>query len=114
LGKSPRQLRLQTFDQYLGAANMSNIDKQRVAAVRKLERFNTFAGDWHPPAGVTAVTPTSAQADAMHALLVQRADALEGCTEGSKEERELAAITDAIEAYETLRWPTGKVDGGNG
>jgi hypothetical protein len=42
-----------------------------------------------------------------HALLVQRADALEG----SEEERELAAITDAVEAYETLRWPTGKVDG---
>jgi hypothetical protein len=98
-----------------GAANVSNIDKQRIAAVRKLEQLGyTFADDWHPPAGVTATTPTSAQVDAMHVLLVRRADALEGCTEGSEEERELAAIVDAIEAYEALRWPNGKVDGGKG
>jgi hypothetical protein len=46
------------LDQYLGAANVSNIDKQCVAAVRKLEQLGyTFAGDWHPPAGVTATTP---------------------------------------------------------
>jgi hypothetical protein len=109
----PRQLRLHTFDQYLGAANTSNIDKQRVGAVRKLEQLGyTFAGDWHPPAGVIAANPTSA--DAMHALLLQRADAIEGCAEGSEEERELAMITDAIEAYETVRWPNGKVDGGKG
>jgi hypothetical protein len=93
-----------------------NIDKQRIAAVRKLELLGyTFAaGDWHAPTGVTAATPTSAQTDAKHALLVQRADALEGCTEGSEEERELAAITDAVEAYEAVRWPNGKVDGGKG
>jgi hypothetical protein len=94
---------------------MSNIDKQRIAAVRKLEQLGyTFTrGDTHAPAGTT-VTPTSVQADAMHALLVQRADALEGCTEGSEEERELAAIANAVEAYETVRWPNGKVDGGKG
>jgi hypothetical protein len=54
------------------------------------------------------------EADAMHALLVVRADALMGCTEGSPEEEELASLTDAIEAYETKRWPEGKIPGGKG
>ena len=34
----------------------------------------------------------------MHALLVERSDALMGCPEGSPEEAELATLTDAIEA----------------
>ncbi len=34
----------------------------------------------------------------MHALLVERADALMGWPEGSPEEAELATLTDAIEA----------------
>jgi len=51
--------------------------------------------------------------DALHALLVKRADDLEGCTEGSDEERELEAVTNAI-AYEPVRWSTGKVNGGKG
>jgi cytoskeletal protein CcmA (bactofilin family) len=55
-----------------------------------------------------------ANADALHALLLKRADELEGCTEGSDEEHELAAITDAIKAYEAVRWPTGKIAGGKG
>ena len=52
--------------------------------------------------------------DVMHAMLVQRADALMGCTENSPEEAELAALTDVIEAYERQRWPTGKIAGGKG
>jgi hypothetical protein len=93
---------------------MSNIDRQRVAAVRKLEEMGyTFAGgDWMQPANNDAVAP--AITDDLHALLVKRADELADCTEGSTEEGELAAITDAIEAYEAVRWPNGKTDGGMG
>jgi hypothetical protein len=61
-----------------------------------------------------ALAKLTKEADAMHALLVLRADALMGCTEGSPEEEELSNITDAIEAYEAKRWPQGKIPGGKG
>jgi hypothetical protein len=49
----------------------------------------------------------------MHsALLVARADALMSCPEESVGACELQAITDAVEAYEAVRWPGGRVDGG--
>jgi len=64
--------------------------------------------------GQAALTKLTKEADAMHALLVLRADALMGCTEGSEEEEELSAIPDAIEAYEAKRWPEGKIPGGKG
>jgi hypothetical protein len=52
------------------------------------------------------------EADAMHAVLVKRADELVGCTEGSPEEAELSALADVIDAYEAKRWPSGKAAGG--
>jgi len=61
-----------------------------------------------------AVTRLSQVTDRMHAVLVQRADELLGCTKNSPEEAELAALTDVIEAYELQRWPTGKIAGGKG
>ena len=55
-----------------------------------------------------AVVP--AITDALQALLVARANALAGCTEGTDEEREFAAITDTVEAYEAVHWPNGKAE----
>jgi hypothetical protein len=71
-----------------------------------------FRDEWIAPAEVT--TPATAEADTMHALLVLRADEVEGFTEGSPEEAEFKAIANALEAYEAKRWPDGKVPGGKG
>ena len=92
---------------------MSTIDKQRISAVRTLEGMGyVFRDEWIAPAGVTA--PVTDEADAMHVLLVLRADAIEGFTEGSEEEREFAMIAEVLEAYEARRWPDGKIPGGKG
>jgi hypothetical protein len=104
---------------------MDNIDRQRIAAVRTLEalgftyRYITHPaggpGTWAPPTSPASRTlPLILEADAMHAALVRRADALMGCLEGSEEEEELEAIADVLEAYETRRWPDGKERGGKG
>jgi hypothetical protein len=88
-------------------------------AVRKLEQlgYEYDGGEWVPPApATTPVTQHSilAEADALLSALVLRADALEGCTEGSDEGAELKAIVDEIEAYEAVRWSHGKIPGGKG
>ena len=91
---------------------MSTIDRQRIAAVKALEAMGyRFREDkWLVP----DATGGSPEADAMHALLVHRADQLEGYIEGSAEEQEYLAIASAIDAYEQKRWPEGKIPGGKG
>ena len=93
---------------------MSNIDRQRIAAVKHMEALGyTFSeGDWRAP-GVTAHSVLD-EADAMHSLLVLRADKLGICTEGSDEAAEFARISETIRSYETKRWPDGNVPGGKG
>ena len=97
---------------------MSNIDKQRIAAVRAMEALGyRFDGtEWKAQAGAATSVPAAHldEANAMHVMLVLRADALEGCTENSEEARELAMIAEAIEAYEAKRWPTGMIPGSKG
>jgi hypothetical protein len=91
---------------------MSTIDRRRIAAVKALEAMGyRFRDDrWLMP----EATGGSPEADAMHTLLVQRADQVEGCIEGSAEEQELSTIVSAIAAYEEKRWPAGKIVGGKG
>jgi hypothetical protein len=50
----------------------------------------------------------------MRGLLMERADALMGCLEGSAEEAELAMLTDVSETYARQRWPDGRILGGMG
>jgi len=74
---------------------MIDIDKQRVAAVRKLEALGyRYEGDEWVASTVTNQS-ILAEADALLSALVLRADALEGCLEGSEEEAELADVDSA-------------------
>jgi hypothetical protein len=95
---------------------MSIIDRQRRTAVTQLEsigyRFDGLA--WVCSSSNPTAPGLIDEADAMHALLVLRADALGGCIKGSEDEAELERIADTVTAYEGKRWPEGKVPGGKG
>ena len=82
-----------------------NLEQQINMAHDDLDAFGHGGPALEAPAAVT---------DKMHALLVLRADELMGCTEGSPEESELETLADAIDAYEAVRWPEGKIPGGKG
>ena len=96
---------------------MSNIDKHRVAAVRKLEAlgYRYQAGEWVlPAASALSAVLIIAEADALLSPLVLRADALEGCIEGSEEKAELAVITDADRGLRSGTLASGKGTGREG
>jgi hypothetical protein len=95
---------------------MSMIDRQRIAAVKAMEAMGyTFDGNgWNVPTASADCQALAAEADALHSLLVVRADRLLGCVEGSGEEAEFKVIAEAVMAYEAKRWPDGKVPGGKG
>ena len=105
------------FERFGREPAMSTIDRQRIEAVRTLEQagYSFIAGAWIGPTLGTDLTtaPLTADADAMHSLLVLRADALMRCEE-SEGAAELALITDTLERYEAKRWPEGKVPEGKG
>ena len=96
-----------------GRKAMSEIDRQRIAEVQTLEALGYCfrAGRWDPQ--LRRPGQSWVEADALHNLLVQR-DTLISCTDGSADQDELGAIGEAIEAYERVRWPDGKIDGGKG
>jgi len=50
--------------------------------------------------GASGADPMCGRADGLHRVLPEKA--------------ELAALTDAMEAYEAVRWPSGRVDAGKG
>ena len=54
-------------------------------------------------------SPLEPFADATYRLLVERAEKIEHHAEGSDEEEEYLALSEAIEAYEHARWPAGKL-----
>lgn len=82
-----------------------SMEAQISIAHRDLDAF----GHGEPP-----VQAPKTLTDRMHALLVARADALVGCVEGSPEETELTALADAIDAYEAVCWPQGRISGEKG
>src|SRR5262245_17955568 len=56
-----------------------------------------------------AVSHLADVTDRIQGLLMDRADALMGCTENSPAEAELATLPAVIEANERQRWPQGRI-----
>ena len=102
--------------QKLGSNTMSEMDKQRVRGVEVLREMGFIwrNGRWLPPVSAENQPAIIPAADAMHRVLVERADRLVGCVENSDGEEELVRIGEAIETYEAKRWPKGKEPGGKG
>jgi hypothetical protein len=90
---------------------MSMIDRQRIAAVKVILALGySFDGvEWSAPLYGALLPNLHDEADAMHALLVLRADKLEGCIKGDEDEAELKMIAEVVGDYEGKRWPDGVV-----
>jgi len=88
---------------------MSNIDRQRYAAVRALEAAGyTWTGiEWVAPVRIGAdagdVALLVAAADAMHAELVGQCEDIAGSPAGSDEAETLERLTELAQAYEAVR-----------
>ena len=93
---------------------MSEIDRKRWTAVVALERLGWVFCDGHWQGPQRSERACETAADAMHGVLMDRAEELLGCIEGSDEEKELMATGEALERYEAVRWPYGKIAGGKG
>lgn len=79
---------------------MSTIDRQRITAVRVLQVLGyTFDGvGWAPTADPAQPT---LEGDAIHAMMVRRAETIAG---RAGHEVEFESLTIAINAYESVRW----------
>ena len=89
---------------------MSSVDKQRIAAVEILKQlgysFSCATGWTRPQGDDKSCDSLVVEADALHALLVLRADRL--IHDAPSDPAELGIITDAISAYEAIRWARRK------
>jgi hypothetical protein len=94
-----------------------DIDRQRIAAVRLLEALGYVwrGGEWQSPTDTAKFSWVEPARKYAGVPLARRFDALAGCLDSPEEEEaELKAITDALEAYEAMRWPLGKEPGEKG
>jgi hypothetical protein len=76
-----------------------------------MARSTAAARESQAPGQPEAIADLEGVTDAMHALLIKRADELVGCTESSPEEASWRCSSDAIEAYEAQRRPLVEVSG---
>ena len=92
-----------------------SVDRQRIRAVELLAAlgYNWRDGKWIAE-GCDDDRRRVAVAESMHGVLMDRLEALAGCTEGSAEEAELVEVCAQLDEYETLLWPEGKIIGGKG
>ena len=91
------------------------LDRQRIRAVELLTLLGYI---WRDEKWVSTGSHDDhrrvAVAEGMRAVLMDRLEALAGCTEGSDEESELVAVCVQLDEYETILWPEGKIIGGKG